>query len=201
MINYNEDYLDTLVVMESLKGYASPKSKLTRMLRDEELLRVRRGLFLPPGANYSVRTLANMIYGPSYISFEYALAYYGLIPERVVSVTSAAYGKNKHKRFDTPVATFTYRTIPEAVFPLAVRRIEQDQNPYLIATAEKALCDTLYLNRRVGSLDQLSELLYGDLRVDIGALSEFDVDVVSKLAPLYGKKVLKLFAGLLERGF
>ena len=47
-----------------------------------------------------LEVLANLIYGPSYVSYEYALTYYGLIPERVFEVTSATTQKNK--MFNTP---------------------------------------------------------------------------------------------------
>ena len=96
-------YKDHLTVMHDLGAYASPKAKLTRMLHSGELLQVKRGLFIEAGdTEWSAKTLAGMIYGPSYISFEYALAYYGLIPERADTVTSAIYNKNKNKIFHTP---------------------------------------------------------------------------------------------------
>jgi len=198
MIRYDQPYLDKLKVMEALQTYSAPKSKLTRLLKDETLLRIRRGLYLPPDAAYSLKTLANMIYGPSYISFEYALSGYGIIPERVLNITSAAYGKNKHKRFDTPLGTYLYRTIPSAVFHLGIRRFEEDGSPYLIATVEKAICDTLYLHRRVQSLKDLRELLFDDLRFDRSALRDLDLNAISTLAPLYGKRILVQFTRLIQ---
>ena len=200
MVNYEEVYLDKLAVMESLQTYASPRSKLTRLLQAEELLHIRRGLYIPAHMTYSLKTLANVIYGPSYISFEFALSHYGYIPERVVNITSATYGKNKHKRFDTPVGSFIYRSVPQAVYHMEMRRIEENGSPYLIATAEKAICDTLYQYRQVQSLKGLGALLFEDLRIDRSALKEIDPLVVLKLVPFYGKKVLRLFASLLGKG-
>ena len=37
-----------------------------------------------------------------------------------------------------------YRHIPEAVYFMEYRRLEEDGHPFLIATAEKAICDSLY---------------------------------------------------------
>ncbi len=198
MIKYEQPYLDNLKVMETLQPYSAPKSKLTRLFKDESLLRIRRGLYLPSGADYSLKTLANMIYGPSYISFEYALSGYGIIPERVVNITSAAYGKNKHKRFDTPLGTLFYRTIPSAVFHLEVRRFEDNGSPYLIATVEKAICDTLYQHRRVQSIKGLKELLFSDLRFDQSSLQDLNLSTIAALAPLYQKKILIQFVRLLK---
>ena len=88
-----------MAVMASLTGYASPKSKLTTLIKSGELIRVKRNLYLPGNeSDYSVMTLANIIYGHSYISFETALSYYNLIPETVYSIMSATYKKNKNMK-------------------------------------------------------------------------------------------------------
>ncbi len=158
-------YLDKLKVMESLSEYASPKSKLTSLVQSEDLVRIRRGLYLPGGVSYSLKTLANIIYGPSYISFEYALSYYRLIPERAVNITSASFSKNKHKQYNTPVGSFVYRPIPPDAYSFEYRRFEENGHPFLIATVEKALCDTLYQHRHVQSYKRLEELLFGGLRL------------------------------------
>ncbi len=200
MTNYDQVYLDKLVVNESLQGYASPRSKLTRMLDSGELVHIRRGLYLAgEDSPFSVKTLANIIYGPSYISFKYALAYYGFIPERTYNITSAVFGKNKHKRFETPVGTFMYRHIPEAVYFLEYRHKEENGHPYLIATAEKAICDTLYQYRQVNSLGGIGKLIYEDLRIEKDKIASLDLDKISVLAPGYGKKVTTLFATWLKK--
>ena len=55
----------------------------------------------------STEILANLIYGPSSISLDYALYYYGLIPEHVRVVTSITPQRNKI--FNTPIGQFTSR--------------------------------------------------------------------------------------------
>ena len=64
---------------------------------------------LPLGNASIAYLLAGSIYGPSYISFEFALSYYGLIPEAVHVVTCASFEKKKKKTYDTIFGTFTYR--------------------------------------------------------------------------------------------
>ena len=200
MNNYDQVYQDKLVVKETLQEYASPRSKLTRMFDSRQLLPIRRGLYLAGSETpFSLKTLANIVAGPSYVSFESALAYYGFIPERVLNITSAIYGKNKHKRFKTPVGTFLYRHIPEAVYFLEYRRLEEDGHPFLIATAEKAICDTLYQHRQTITLSGLSKLIYDDLRIEVDSVNSLDLDVIKALAPGYGKKVITRFAHWLEK--
>jgi predicted transcriptional regulator of viral defense system len=71
-------------------------------LKDKELIQVKRGLYLSGDAeSYSLKAISGILYGPSYVSFETALSYYGLIPEGVRTVTCAAYAKNKNKVFNT----------------------------------------------------------------------------------------------------
>lgn len=200
MIRYDQVYQDKLVVQESLQEYASPRSKLTRLLDSKELLHIRRGLYLAGNETpFSLKTLANIIAGPSYVSFESALAFHGFIPERVVNITSAIYGKNKHKRFETPVGSFLYRHIPDAVYFMEYRRLEEEGHPFLIATAEKAICDTLYQHRQVTTYSRLSKLIYEDLRMEMDSLKTLDLDLIKALVPGYGKKVNSLFAAWLEK--
>jgi hypothetical protein len=62
------------------------------LLRRKDIIRVKKGLYIF-GETYARRpfsreVLANVIYGPSYVSLDYALHYHGLIPERVEAVIS-----------------------------------------------------------------------------------------------------------------
>ncbi len=193
-------YYDHIYLMDSLHNYASPKSKLTTMIKSGEVIKLRRGLFLNGSStDYSIKTLANKIYGPSYISFEYALSYYNLIPERVETITCASYGKNKNKRFDTPVGSFLYRSIPRALYPYGIIRQEEGNNPFLIASKEKALCDTLSKIRGAGSLKALQSVLFENLRIDREELSFLNLKDIAFLAPLYRKKIVALFLLYLKK--
>ncbi len=190
---------DHLTLMHELRDYASPKARLTRMIKSGDVIQVRRGLFLEAKeSGYSLKSLAAVIYGPSYISFEYALAHYGLIPERVQAVTSAVYNKNKNRRFHTPLGDFYYYYLPAAVFPYGVVLGEENGQSYLIATPEKALCDTLYKTRGVGSVKSLKALLFEDRRMEREAILALDRESLRFLAPFYKKEILRLFLKWLE---
>jgi predicted transcriptional regulator of viral defense system len=100
--------------------------------------------------------LANLIYEPSYISRESALAYYQVIPESVLGVTSAS--SRKTRQFDTKWGRFSYRSIkPSLMFGYQV--IERGQNiKYKIASLEKAVLDYLYWNPDMQSEEDLEGL-------------------------------------------
>lgn len=86
--------------------------------------------------------IANRIYAPSYISFEMALAYYGLIPESVYGVTSAS--TRKTSQFTTPLGTFIYRAIrPRLYFGFDL--IKNNAGLFKLAFPEKALLDLFYI--------------------------------------------------------
>ncbi len=93
--------------------------------------------------------LANRIYEPSYISRESALAYYLVIPESVLGVTSVS--SRKTKLFDSEWGRLSYRTIkPGLMFGYQV--IEKDKMiKYKIASLEKAVLDYLYWNPNIES--------------------------------------------------
>jgi predicted transcriptional regulator of viral defense system len=142
------DYIDYNWLMHRLRGYAAPRAKITSMLARKELVRVKKGLYIAgDNRNYSRSLLANLIYGPSYILFEYALSWYGVIPGRVYAVTSACAKKNK--RFSTPLGEFNYSFIPRVTYAAGVRMERDGANRFLIGTVEKVLADMVYRNREI----------------------------------------------------
>ena len=116
-----------------------------------------------------------------------------MIPERVTALTLAVYNKNKNREFQTPVGNFYYYYLPKTVYPYGiVREMENDQS-YLIATAEKAVCDALYKARDVTSRKDLETLLLVDWRIDEDKLFKLDKENLGFLVPLYQRKIHKLF--------
>ena len=155
----------TAMLLEELKGYASPKSKLSRMAERGECFPITRGIY-ETDPNVPAHLLAGSIYGPSYISFEYALSYYGLIPEAVYTVTCATFEKKKKKKYETAFGTFTYRDVPSEAFPLGISLVQEGDYFYRIAEPEKALCDQLYTMPPMPNRNALSRLLTEDLRIE-----------------------------------
>ena len=99
-----------------------------------------------------------MIYSPSYISLEYALSKYSLIPERVYSITSICL--NRSRTFRTPLGTFTYKKRPLAIYPIGIKRIEiPHEGNYLIAEPEKALVDFISQMGKIEDVHEMQDLL------------------------------------------
>lgn len=99
--------------------------------------------------------IANKIYKPSYISFEMALAYYGLIPESVYMVTSAS--SRKTQKFETQIGNFYYHKIKSELM-FGYKHVESKDQFYKIAEAEKAILDYLYINPHKKTEEDFEEM-------------------------------------------
>ena len=188
----------TEMMLEELKEYSNPAARLSRMVKRGECFPIVRGLY-ETDRTVSGHLLAGSIYGPSYISFEYALACYGLIPETVHTITCATFEKKKKKRYDTIFGTFTYRDIPSEAFPLGLKIVQEGKYFYRIAEPEKALCDKLYTMHPVANQREIFVLLTEDLRIEETDLCELDGDKITFLAGYYHSTNVKRMASLLRR--
>ena len=186
------------MLVEELSHYGAPNNKITRMIETGELIPLNRGIY-ETNPSVSPVCLAASIYGPSYVSFEYALSFYGLIPERVSTVTSATFEKNRRKTFTNAFGAFSYRDVPSAVFPLELRIETEGDYAFRIASPEKALCDQLYKATPVGSMKQLRDLLFADWRIEETAFCALDAQLLLQLAPQYRRKNLRMLRKLLEK--
>jgi hypothetical protein len=190
---------DYQTLLSALDDYASPRDVITRLLRDRAVIRVKKGLYVfgPTYARrpYSRELLANLVYGPSYVSLEYALQYYGLIPEHVHAVTSVTVARPK--RFQTPVGLFTYRASPVSSYWPGVTRLQLEPGvAALLATPEKALADKVRDDRgiAVNSVSAMTGYLMEDLRLDPRGVSQLDVSALDDLARLGGIRRWRLLA-------
>ena len=171
------------IAKQYLKRYSNKNTKLARDVRDGKLIKIKNGLY-ETEANTPSYLLAGSIYGPSYISFEYALSYYGLIPERVTTITCASFNKKKKKIYNTPFGAFTYRDIPSLAYKEEIILKEEGNYSYQIATAEKALCDKLYTLKPLNNYSNLEKMLFEDLRIDIDEFNNLNTDKINKLSYL-----------------
>lgn len=182
---------------QQFAAYTDVKGKIRREVQGGRLVQVARGLY-ETDARTDGKYLAGAIYGPSYLSFDYALSVHALIPEAVYTYTSATFRKGKTKRYENAFGTFLYRDVPAAVYPLGVEIKVERGYSYQIASPEKALCDKLYSLSPVYSVRALKELLFDDLRIDEAAFFALQKDDISQLAPLYRATNLKLLAKFME---
>ncbi|MCF7814761.1 MAG: hypothetical protein K9N40_09805 [Candidatus Cloacimonetes bacterium] len=122
------------------------RKNLTRWLKKGYILRLKQAYYTfseylskPDFELY----FANKMYSPSYISLQSALAFYGMIPESVVQITSVS--SRKTSSFINQMGEFSYKTIKaDFFFGYKLKSISDDKT-VKIATPEKALLDLFYL--------------------------------------------------------
>jgi len=169
---------------EQYKKYRSPKDKISRLVKEGELIRLKKGLFLPssdkPGEIFSLGAAANLLYGPSYVSLQTALSYYGMIPERVFAIRSMT--TKRGRSFDTPAARFDYCTVRKDVFSIGVRSVVHDGVSFLIASPEKAICDLIIAasGLRIQSKKAMREFIEEDMRIQLPDNEQPDLSIIDK---------------------
>ncbi len=179
---------------------SSSEKKILSMDKHGELIRLKRNLYIVNPDLFDratdPRLCANHIYGPSYVSLQWALRYYGMIPEQVFVVTSVT--TKRSRTFQTPIGTFNYMQVPSLYFPIGVESVGSDGICFLMASREKALCDTIlyddYVPRR--SIKALLEYLEDDIRLDMDQLRDLNIDVIEECAKV-GRKA-QIFSNLIK---
>lgn len=83
-------------IKQELEQYSDITSRISILVAKGELIPIVRGYY-ETDRSIPGHYLASIIYGPSYLSFEFALSYYGLIPEAVYHFTSATFNKRRSK--------------------------------------------------------------------------------------------------------
>lgn len=186
------------IIKNNLIEYSNKDTKISRDVRDGKLIKIVNGLY-ETDATTPGYLLAGSIYGPSYISFEYALSFYGLIPERVNVITCATFDKKKKKQFTNSFGTFIYRDIPTHAYPEEIILKEENNYFFQIATQEKALCDKLYTLKPLFNFSNLEKMLFDDLRIDKEEFNKLSIDKIEALSNLYHSTNVKLLAKYLRR--
>jgi predicted transcriptional regulator of viral defense system len=187
-----------LDLREKYKDYSDLLGKINREVKKGNLITVVKGLYetdkTTPGY-----LLTSYIYGPSYLSFEYALSYHGLIPEKVVNYTCATFGKNKSKKYSNIFGNYTYRDVPKTAYPYGIEVYIHERYSYFVATKEKSICDILFIKESQTSMKRLKSLLFDDLRIDMEEFYKLDKDELLFLCSLYRSKNIKLLKKIIEK--
>jgi len=111
---------------------------ITRLIDDKILLKVEKNKYLLNNSKINDFELANFLQTPSYISFETALNYYGVLPQFPYEITSATSKKTNQKKFQDKI--FSYIHIDKTLYWGYTKK-----DNFLIANAEKAFLDQIYL--------------------------------------------------------
>lgn len=178
------------------KKYKQPTIKINSMVKKNELLQLKRGVYLlaPDYRDHPLNLIAtaNLLHQPSYVSFEYALSYHGLIPERVFTITSAT--SYLTKEYATQIGHFSYKKISSKAYPIGLEwKFDNKDGGYMIATPEKALCDTIYNDLRIKSIqkNEIMNYLEDDLRIEWNDLKNLDTTLMWKISMAYSSALLR----------
>ena len=175
--------IDYSVLKSIFRNYKSPKDKIASLEKKGDIIRLKKGLYILSSKwhnkTFSKALIANHIYGPSYVTSDWALNYYGIIPERVYTVLSGTLKRSR--KFDTQMGNYEYMHLPDDYFSIGINQeTEGMEYSFLIASPEKALCDKIIsTNRlRLQSLKAVKEYLEDDLRCDFSVLSGIDKNII-----------------------
>jgi len=199
MILWGVDMIKTYnMIIHELHDYRSPKTKLGRLVKEGVYTPVIRGLYEtdPNTAGY---LLAGSIYGPSYLSFDFALSYYGMIPEIVHTVTCATYNKKKKRIYETEFGNFIYRDVPVKAYPIGIIIKNESDYSFQIATKEKALSDKLYSMKPISNQKELEAVLVDDLRIDMDEVIKLDENDLREISEAYHSTNVSLLYRLVKR--
>lgn len=193
---------DYNLLLHALRDYKKPRDKIRRLLKDKDIIRVKKGLYVLGNAYnkpYSKYVLANLIYGPSYITAQTALAFWNMIPERVelfISMTT-----KRKKLFETPVGRFSYLYCPKKVFNIGIQLEDAgDQKKFLIASPEKALCDMTAMQTHISTKREMQEFLTL-MRLDYGACKDLDLSLLEEIKTGYRKQSIKRLLHCLKEDY
>ncbi len=171
---------------------------LKRAVHAGEIHRIRRALFCldrrflaaPPNP----LALAQLVYGPSYLSSETALSWHGWIPEAVHAVVSTGLGRSRE--FVTPLGAYVFQRVSQKSLMSGVQRITEaaPHVSYLMARPLKALADYVYTHHCNW---QSADPLRGSLRIDDEALSSLSAADFDELEGQYRSgRVSRFLQGL-----
>jgi predicted transcriptional regulator of viral defense system len=190
------EVIDYCMLSYILRDYSAPRDVISNLLKHGVLIRVKKGLYVF-GNNYRkqlicLELLANLIYGPSYVSREYALHYHGLIPESVAEITCMT--MKRAKTFATPISNFSYITANTAAYNVGViwQQISNDLG-FFIATAEKSLADMIIAKQEtISDMATFARVLQEDYRIDITSLQSLNIHILIRIARQYRKPIINL---------
>ncbi len=185
-------YIESKNLKPLLEAYTNPDDFISRMVKNGELIRLKKGFFLIAekikDQPVPYEQVANLLYGPSYVSFEWALSYYQMIPEGVYVVTSASVGKSQ--TVSSPVGTFDYTYLSRQRYAIGIDQKENSAGRFLIATPEKALADLVHRkSKKLSEKDLLIDLVEAR-RIDKEQLKNLDKNHLLEIAENYRSKAV-----------
>lgn len=192
-------------LLSILKNYKNPDDKIKQMVKKGEIVRLKRGLYVVSDVYTdvlpSIELVASLLYGPSYVSMDYALSFYGLIPERVHEVTSIT--TKQVKSYTTSFGRFSYIKSPSCLYSIGLTTHEApDGTFFMLASKEKALCDKLLFTKKlsISSQNAMHQYIEEDLRIEFRELESFNLDIITECMQCnYKGKLLELLYKVIKK--
>lgn len=193
LIPFSEEPLTKQVLLELLNEYKRPFDKINELIKQGILVLVKNGLYIPGPASLvsgpEPFLLANHIWGPSYVSLESAMSYWGLIPERVYEISSVT--TMLSKTYNTPTGRYSYIHMPSPYYAMGIQQRKlSDRQHILIASPEKSVCDKVVATSGIllRSKKQVLDLLLEDFRISEERLKSFNTEEMKNWLPFAPKK-------------
>lgn len=192
------EVFDYQILMYVLRSYKKPRDKVSSLLKNGDIIQVKRGLYVFGESHrkglVSLEVVSALLVQPSYISREYALRQYGLLPERVETITCMT---TRHKkRFDTSLGTFDYVFIGKKKFGIGVFSKDTGEGGVLFATKEKALADWLTSVPPIKNLEALHHFLFKESRIDEKSLFPLNQNLLKEITTIYKNPNVTLLLNL-----
>lgn len=153
--------------------------QLHQWKKSGDLLQLKRGIYMFSDAKPPISEIAKSLYSPCYFSLEYALGFYGIIPEAVFQYSLVT--PKATRRLETPMGIFNYQTIKKEAF------FGFDPET-LMAEKEKALVDYFYLHS--AQLEPTDDF-WKHSRLEAGA-TEIDFEKALSYAKLFKSTKLNI---------
>jgi hypothetical protein len=174
----------------ALSGHKVLDYQLSLWVKKGYLMRLKKGVYAFSRDRDKLRGegIAFLLYQPSYLSMESALAWYGFIPEIVYAYTSVS--ARITRTFENDFGRFIYRHVKSELFWGYVE-MKTDHGPYLLAEPEKALLDYFYLNlARINSEDDFDSIRLNEEEMG----KTLDKDKFMKYLKAFGVKKMEKWA-------
>lgn len=185
--------VNTATLKSVLRNINNPNAKIKHWVDTGVLVPLKRGLYIvSPEITMQepcLELIANHLYSPSYVSLQYAMRHYGLIPERVFLITSITTCHTRN--FENALGHFAYHGVSRSYFAVGITSEMQNDRAYLIATPEKALVDTILFSSYIpNSLVGLERFLEEDMRFDMPALKQMNIPLLQACKEVAAKQTI-----------
>jgi len=201
---YKSRVIEHYTISSILKnlGYKKINDKIVWLKNKDILIPLKNSYYiynsLYNDSLVSLEIISNTLLGPSYISLDYALWFYGLIPESVYEITAIT--TKRAKSFKNTYGIFSYTHTKKELFNIGLEIKNNKNGNFLIATKEKAICDKVYFTKNIDirSKNSMIKFLEDDLRVDIDELKDCNINILKQYLQISKSKKIETLIKVIQ---